>query len=166
MKIEIVFDKSGDTIAYDAVNHDVLEHYIGLLESNNNNKFYAHGSIVTINDIAKNLHNSLVDSNQILKQLDLTELSIPADMSDYFNQRTLNLLHEQWALKQYEIIDIRKNLQNSDTLVSELAETLFHMLPDDNLQSTLAPLLYKISRLNLYESINTLIHRLEDSFAE
>lgn len=166
MKIKLIFDKSGDDIDFTAVNQDVLEGYVNLLDNKKNNKFSAIGNIVYVNEIAKNLHVSIIESNKILKQLDLKEIKFFENIYDYFNQQTLNFLHEEWVLKQYEEIDIRKLATHSDNIIKQLGKQLLDLLPDENLINTLFPILQKINKVNLYDSININIHKLEDVFSE
>lgn len=164
MKIKVIFDKSGDEIEFEAVNHDLVEYYVEALNSSNLNRFHAFDNITTIKDKILNVHNSLIASDRILRQVDLKGFIVPDNLGDYVDQRLLNFLHADWASRFNEVIDVRKNLNHNESSVREIAENLFHSLPDELLKNKLGPILGIIKKYDEYGLLNINIHALEDMF--
>ena len=156
MKIQVIFENSGDTITFDAINSEVVEYYIENLNNLNSNKFLAtHPD--KLEKSLKKLKDSIHSVNEFA--VDLIGIEFP-NLTDeqYLDQRVLNDLHCQWVKSQSILFDV-KQLRNSNNIkTAEYAEAIFHQSDDDGMLPSFDLVLKKLNLSDPYSQINLLLH--------
>jgi len=107
--MKLVWDKTGDFINLEILNHKVFQFLIEYWKSNNSNKFLPHTKF-SLDITYKKLKKSLKITNKILKFFKIDDLEIDLNL----DQNTLNLLHEKWVI-----------LQRKHPMISALCEKKF-----------------------------------------
>jgi len=166
MKLQIVFENSGDTLDYDVVyNHELLEFFINHCNLNNNNRFCNNNNLRhNIRKLITEIHWSLSKINEVLKYLTGKEFKQNDQLLDYLDQNFLNNQHAEWVNSQKEIIDIDSLRFSSDTNKAKLGSKLHEQYPDEIRKVKLAPILEKLGYIFPYEEVNMNVHRLESAF--
>ena len=164
MNFQIVFDNSGDSLPFCAINPEVLEYYVSQLDGRGLNKFHDRTSMAGKNIAQKitTLHNSIVEVNQWAAELMDKKIN-ECDTVDYLNQYNLNKIHDEyvWTKRnlKYDIDQKRKNHS-----FKGYAETLHNMYPDDVRFPKITDVLAKLGKSDLYTSVNLNLHQVERSF--
>lgn len=156
--IKVIFDNSGDELAFKSVNRPVAEYYIDSLNKVGLNEF----SLTQPSSIPvalTNLRNSIGTVNEFL--YDITGTRVPEfDIDGFLTHRNLNKMHSDWVESQTVRIDV-KSLRNSDNpRTVTYANALFDKLPDDNMTPTLGEVVSKLGFMKTYSKINMDVHRL------
>lgn len=161
MKIQLAFEKTGDTITFESINSEVVEYYVENLNLLNANKFLATDSD-SIRKSIKKLQDSIASANEFI--YDLTGEYFPTYTDEEcLNQRVLNELHCRWVKSQSKIFDVKKLKDSSNTKTAEYAEKIFHQSDDSDMTPTLGSVLNKLDLLNQYSKINSTLHEVEGS---
>jgi hypothetical protein len=164
MKFSIVFNNTGDTIPFIAINPDVIKYYVDYLNQNQLNNFQLCDRTFFKNLDSKinKLHNSLNDTNRWLTELFNIQFRTFA-FNDYLDQDNLNFLHAEWVKIQSYTCDINK--QRGLNNFQGLSEQLHNLYPDDIRHPILGDVVDKLGVSELFNSLNTpLIHGIESSF--
>lgn len=164
MKFSIVFDNSGDSIPFDALNPEVVEYYVDQLESCKLNSFWTHDSICTteLDHKINELDCGLKESNIWLDEL-FDQKFNTFDYEDYLDQDNLNNLHNAWVRLQSCRYDIDQKRKQSGFV--GIQEQLHDMYPDDERFPLLGDVVNKIGKSGTFHRLNAqLIHGIESSF--
>ena len=163
MNFHLVFDNSGDSIKFDAVNPDIVEYYLDCVSTTNHfwpeNSRFGH----LLSEQTNALHSLLTKANSWLEPLLDQRLSI-FDQTQYLDQDVLNLLHAQWVALQSKTYDINKKRQQFN--FAGLAEDIHNMYPDEERYPKLMDVATKLGYLHDYDEINHKIHFLEHLFSK
>lgn len=162
MQVNVVFDNSGDTIAFEAINPDVVEYYVDSLNQKNLNKFSEISPKSLLNSVA-NLQNSINKVNDFIYDLTGEKLG-PYTDDELLNQRVLNGIHEKWVKSQSKIFDVRHSLNSKNSKTAQYAETIFHQCNDDDMLMPLGTVLVKLGFARAYSEINLTVHNVENEF--
>jgi|688.fasta_scaffold534036_2 hypothetical protein len=166
MKFSLVFDNSGDTIPFVALNPDVVEYYVDKLLQGNLNNFYAYNSnyAARINDNISELHRNLIESNVWMTEL-FDQSFKTFDYMDYLDQDNLNYLHAAWVNMQSCRYDIDQKRKESKS--TGLPEQIHNMYPDEERFPAFGDVVTKIGEHKTFNRINVpCIHALESSFTK
>jgi len=164
MSYALIFDKSGDQIAFDPVNIDVLDFYIDQLNQQGLNKFSSCdqqlGQLMLSRLEA--FRSCILEVNSWLYDLAGIEFEV-FELEEYLDQKLLNKMHADWVNSQSMIYNIQQKRKQSNH--SDIAEQIHDMFPDDIQTPTLATVVEKIGKLESYGRINEpYIHKIESSF--
>lgn len=166
MKFNLVFETSGDCIPFEVkYNHNLINFFIKQSESNLQNSFYIEETTSTnISSKISDLHWAITKTNEVLYELIGEKISDQADLTNYLDQKFLNLIHCEWAstqLKKVNIDTLRHSVSKSQCKIGNF---LHEQYPDDIRTIKIAEALSKLGYIVPYEEVNMGVHRLEDSF--
>ena len=164
MNFELVYDNSGDTLPFVAVNPDLAEYYIHAVQAKNVNNFSRFGQAVNeITTLIHNLNNTVLEINKFIHLYIGYKLPVlPPD--GYLDQAALNKYHADWANSHEIMFNIDDMLKHSDPDVRAEFEKVNELYPTDIRDATLSSILNTLGKLDVYEQINIDIHYLEASF--
>ena len=113
MQFSLVFDKTDDTINFEAINSDLVNYYITSVNADNKNSFKIQNSKLSSN--IKYLQKCIIDTNDFfvnkLKKTTFTEFV----NANIYNQTILNRLHMVWVKFQIENPSISSMLEKIDS---------------------------------------------------
>lgn len=165
MKFSIVFDKSGDTIPFVALNPEVVEYYVDQLTQANLNNFWTtdHDYALNLNTKLSELHYKLTESNAWMFELFDRRFNTFAH-EDYLDQDTLNYLHAEWVKVQ----NCRYNIEfkREQAGFNGLPEQIHNMYPDEERFPKFGDVVDKIGKKAVFDSLNMRIHGIEGSFTK
>lgn len=165
MNFSLVFEHSGDTIPFVALNPEILEYYVNQINQCGLNKFWLQDKQipVDIRNYIETLIKTTVSVNQWL--LPLTDNSISVfEGKDCLDQDNLNAIHAQWVSLQKIQVDI--NRKRKELGYSEFIEGVHDLYPDSERFPQLGDVITKLNKTKEFDSLNwPLIHRLERSFS-
>jgi hypothetical protein len=144
---KLVFENSNDTLSFESdINSDILTYYVDNLNKQGQNKFKSNKTFMN-----QNLTPLINEINEYFEYYTDYKFDVYKD-HDYFNHHMLNKLHADWANAQFNIkVDVR-------------SKGLLDHYPDDNLFPDWNNVLYKIGKVEQYNSLNTRVHQLERQF--
>lgn len=164
MQFSIVFDTSGDTIPFTALNPEIVEYYVGQLTQCNLNGFWTSNP-----NYATNLDSKIRELNQGLEEsnawlIPLFDQSLKTfDHEDYLDQDNLNYLHAAWVKVHSCRYDIDRKRKQAE--FKGLPEQIHDMYPDEERFPLLGDIVHKIGKKQFFEKLNApLIHGIEESF--
>lgn len=122
MNIKLVFDKTGDELAFRAINCEVVEFFIDNLNQRNYNKFYSNNNNFVVPEVVQRLECVVKDLALHFNKY----YEIPLKNSyEYLDQNVLNELHWSFVkfsklINQYKIdidINVKSKLQEMNHLI-------------------------------------------------
>lgn len=159
----IAFQDTGDTIAFEPVNGEVLEFYVDQLDQQDLNSFSAVDKHAGQKMMARlqEFHDSILAINQWLP--DLADMRLDhCEAIQYLEQKILNRMHADWANSQSRCYDIQAKRKQFG--YSGVAEQIHDMYPDDEQLPPLSAVLHKLNLLDSYNATNPRIHGIESMF--
>lgn len=165
MRFDLVFEKSGDVIAFDVVaNHDLIRFFITHAQKENQVFSDEMATHKTVDRLLQEINWSVSKTNEVL--YDLIGQSFPQhnDLLDYLDQKSLNRQHCAWVHSQNSIINIDDLRYSEHISKSKLGWKLHEMYPDEMRQVRLAEAMAKLGYIFAYEEVNMTVHRLEFFF--
>jgi len=167
MKFSLVFDNTGDSIAFDILyNHDILQYFVSQVQQKNCNSFTDEADISrSIDRYLDDIHHALTVTNSVMSDLCGSRFDEKNNRLDYLDQQFLNQQHEQWVLSQRNEINIEDLRFSSNLKTSRLGWRLHEQYPDHIRQIKLAEAMKKLGYIFPYEEVNMTVHRLEQFFA-
>lgn len=163
MEFSLIFDNSDEQIIFESLHDDLVKFYIDQLNELGVNSFSC------FNSVDKTLTESLKSLSDLINEINSWPNEIKPPFfneqisQQYFDQRVLNKLHANWAQSLEQLFDIRKIQKLYDT---PLMAQIFDMFPDDIPTPSYANILQKLNLLNLYNELNTRLHKVEGLFDE
>lgn len=166
MNFQLVFENSGDVLAFKAVhNIDLLNYFVTHANSMNTNLFSDNGRVHRqVQMLLTEIHWAVSKTNEVLYDLIGYSFSQNTDLEDYLNQNFLNKQHSDWVRSQKKIIDIDVLRSSSIATVAKLGNKLHDIYPDEVRQDRLCSILDKLGYVYPYEEVNMTVHRLESAF--
>jgi hypothetical protein len=161
MFFSVVFEKSGDSLVFQAEHPPVVEYFVECLDSCNQNYFALGKSRL---DNLESKCKSLLDIFHNSKDIEeICGKSFPQldSIEQLFDQSLINGCHEDWVQNQLEQFSLS---QARSHVPSELEQTLLENYSDDYNYVDKMDALNKIQQLDRYFLINTLLHDIENSF--
>ena len=163
MKFNLVFDNSGDTLPFTAINPDLLCYVLDQVDKsdqktfdpeNNNHGEQIFNKIKSLQKNLKTINKWFVDlSSETYPELD--------NLFDYVDQDLLNYLHAFWVNSQSQTYDINYK-KNRPTPLSRKIQDIF---PDNIPCPKLSSVISRIGLSQEYDQINRNIHALECAFS-
>lgn len=161
MKIQLVFDNSGDTLTFESVNDGLVEYYLECLNTSSLNSFHQLSTSEAAITRLQTLQSSINSVSELLEKLTGFKL----DDNELFDQSKLNHLHTLFVLSQTVKFDVQANRNHSDPFISRIAEQLHHAISDDESHViTVGDALSKLGRDQLIGKLNHEIHSFESIF--
>lgn len=166
MKLNLIFENSGDTLTYNVVhNYELLEFFIEKCNQTNNNNFQNFSELARqVDKHLMEIHWALSKINEVLPKLIGRSFKENNYLLDYLNQNFLNNQHCEWVFSQNEIVNIDSLRHSSDFVTAKLGAILHEKYPDEIRDVVLAPALEKLGYLFPYTEVNLTVHRLETLF--
>lgn len=166
MKIQLVFENSGDIIPFHVkYNHDLIEYFINETEKKSQNSFFVDKQFsANIDSKISELHWSITKTNEVLYDLTGKNIKHQNDLINYLDQEWLNKTHSDWVLLQIKDINIDYLRFNHHKDKAKLGSQLHEKYSDEIRIIKLAEALSKLGYIFPYEEINMGVHRLESCF--
>lgn len=164
MKFLIAFEKSGDTLVFDAISSEtyaILEYYVNQLELNNTNKFSSHK--FQAKDAIESFNYCLKTVNKFIKAIIEEDIPI-GDYRYYLDQQVLNKIHANWVKSQSMDYVIAEKRTSKNTEIRYIADRLHELFSDDIEVIKFRDALEKLGLTDAYSKVNVELHRLEQQF--
>jgi hypothetical protein len=162
MKIQLVFDNSGDTLTFESVNDGLVDYYLGCLNASSLNSFHQLSTSESAITRLQTLQSSINFVNELLVKLTGFEL----DDQELFDQSKLNRLHTVFVLSENVKFDVQANRNHDDEVIASIAEQMHHAISDDESHViTIGDVLSKLGIEHLISNLNHEIHAFESMFS-
>jgi hypothetical protein len=164
MKFQIVFENSGDSLPFVAINADLLCYFLDQINKESSQTFNSVDDYLG-EDIflkLKNLQKNILSTNKWIGHL--TDKIYPeiVDEFEYLDQNLLNYLHAYWVKTQTKAYSIQYKKEHP-TPISKKIEDIF---PDNILFPELGTVISQLGLSTAYNSVNISIHKIEDAFSK
>lgn len=168
MRVNLIFDHSGDCVQFQTVaNHDLLAYFVSKAERDGHNSFSDNRIIHReLDKLLNECHWAVSRTNEILHDLWGQSLPQHISLTDYLDQRNLNHQHAVWVKSQDHTIDVDQLRFSSNFQQAKLGAKLHDMLPDEIRRIRLAEAMTKLGYIYPYEEVNLAVHRLEHFFTK
>jgi len=166
MKFSLIFENSGDTIPFTVVaNDELFEFFVNQANDNAQNSFSNKKQLAKqVDPRLTELHWAISKSNEILYLLTGKSFKQHDTLDDYLDQSFLNNTHADWVFSQFDLVDIDKMRFSNNHDVARIGNKLHELYPDEIRQLKTAPAMEKLGYLYPYETVNTAVHQLENTF--
>lgn len=165
MEFSIVFEKTGDSLPFVAINPDVVEYYVDCLSQHNLNSFFTDdpGYAKSVNSKITKLHQGLLDANVWISEL-FDQTLDTFNHEDYLDQNNLNHLHAEWVKLHSHRYDIDQ--KRTKAKFQGLPEFIHTQYPDSERFPKFGDVVSKIEKTRSFDQLNNpFIHGIESSFS-
>jgi hypothetical protein len=143
MKLQLVFENSGDYLEFDVVqNHELLSFFVQQSNAKEYNRFRNNDGLKeNVTTALTEIDSAVRTTNEVLRLLTGKPFDNYDDLTEYLNQRVLNKQHSDWCNSQSVLCNIDTLRFNEDSTIADIGNRLHDLYPDEIRDVLVAPLM-------------------------